>query len=192
MLDTRRYQWMVGATGLVLVIAFSIYLSTLGGSAGPGVAAGRRLHLFVAPLASSDLDAPANPHPRCDSLRPALRGLNVCGRTPLVLAFFVLGARPCEREVAALQAVSRRFPRTVFAAVAVDAGRTATARLVRARHWSIPVAYDETDVIGREYGIAVCPVVELSATGGVVERRLIGETWSRPARLAAAIRRWLP
>ncbi len=189
--DPRRYQWIVGGVGLTLLLAFSVYMSLNGGGGAPGIAAGGRLREFVAPLATSDLDVAANVHPRCDPLRPARRGLNVCGHTPIVLAFFALGAAPCEREVNTMQAIARRYPRLVFAAVAVAAGRAPTARLVRRRHWTIPVAYDETGAVGQLYGVALCPLLELAGTGGVVEQRLVGEAWERPARLAAAVERLL-
>jgi hypothetical protein len=188
--DTRRYQWMIGGFGLLLVVAFSIFLSTHGGGATPGVPTGRPLHFFVAPLAASDLDAPANAHPRCDPRRPARRGLNVCGHRPIVLAFFALDAGPCEQAVTTMQRVARRFPRLQFAAVAVDATRSATERVARARRWTIPVAYDVTGVIGQLYGVSVCPLIELAGARGIVAQRLIGEAWERPQRLAAAISRF--
>ena len=190
-IDPRRYQWIIGGIGLTLLIAFSVYMSLNGSSSAPGIAAGGRLRAFVAPLATSDLDVAANVHPRCNPRRPARRGLNVCGRTPIVLAFFALGAAPCEREVNTVQAIARRYPRLVFAAVAVAAGRAPTARLVRRRHWTIPVAYDETGAVGQLYGVSICPLLELAPSGGVVEQRLIGEAWERPARLAAAVERLL-
>jgi len=189
-LDTRPYQWMIGGLGLALVVAFSIYLLISGpGGGAPGVAAGHRLHLFVAPLARSNLDVAANVAPRCDPRRPARQGLNVCGRRPLVLAFFALDAAPCIRAVTALQDVSRAFPRLQFAAVAVNAGHAATERLAREHHWTIPVAYDLTGAVGQLYGVSICPLIELAGAGGIVERRLIGEGWERPSRLAAAVAR---
>jgi hypothetical protein len=190
-IDTRRYQWMIGGFGLVLVFIFSIYLYAHNGSSSPGVAPGKYLHKFVAPLATSDLNVAANAHPRCDPAHPASRGLNVCGRRPIVLAFFALGASRCEREVDALQALSSRFPRVQFAAVAVNADRADTARLVRSHHWTmIPVAFDLTGLIGQLYGVSVCPIVELAGRGGRVEQRLIGYGWEHPAQLAGPVRRF--
>jgi len=188
-IDTRRYQWMIGGFGLTLLIAFSLYLFARGGAAAtPGVQAGRSLHRFVAPLATSGLDAAANVNPRCDPARPARRGLNVCGREPIVLAFFVLGARPCERAVDALQRVSTGYPGIEFAAVAVGSARGPTATLVRRNRWSIPVAYDLTGSVGALYGVSVCPMIELARRGGVVEQRLIGDRWGHAGALAARVR----
>jgi hypothetical protein len=189
MIDTRRYQWMVGGIGLALVVAFSVYLYARGGGhSHPGVSAGQRLRHFVAPLATSDLDAPANVAPRCNPARPARRGLNVCGREPIVLEFFAIGASPCTRAVGALQQVARRFPGIEFAAVAAGGGKRETLALVRSRHWTIPVAYDSTAAVAQLYDVAVCPLIEVAGRGGLVRRLLIGERWERPGPLTGALR----
>jgi hypothetical protein len=41
------------------------------------------------------------------------------------------------------------------------------------------------------YGVAVCPLLELARRGGIVAERLIGQTWSDPARLAVQVQRLL-
>ncbi len=174
-IDTRRYQWMIGGFGLVLLISFSIYLLTGHQKSSLGIPAGRPIHRFVAPLATSNLNLPANADPRCNPAHPAQRGLNVCGRGALVLAFFVTNYSPCVGEVDTLQSLAGRFRGVRFAAVAVNAGRAQTAALVRRHHWTIPVAYDLTGTIGQLYGVVVCPIIELIRPGGIVQQRLIGE-----------------
>jgi hypothetical protein len=191
MIDTRRYQWMIGAIGLVLVVCFSIYLYAHGGHTRPGVPAGRELHHFVAPLATSNLDVPANVAPHCNPLRPAKQGLNVCGREPIVLEFFALDATPCIKGVDALQQVASRFPGVQFAAVAAGGDRRPTLALVRSQHWRIPVAYDMTASVAALYDVALCPMIEVAGRGGVVKRLLIGERWDRPGPLTAALNRVL-
>ncbi len=187
-IDTGRYQRIIGGLGLALVIAFSVILFVHGGGNGtPGIAAGQRLHRFVAPLATSDLDASANAHPVCNPARPALRGLNVCGRKPIVLAFFTLGAKACINQVDALQAEAAEFPHVEFAAVAIGAGRTATAKVVAQHHWTIPVAYDSADVVGQVYGVEVCPLAEVGNAQDRVAALLIGKYWSTPQHLAAEV-----
>jgi thiol-disulfide isomerase/thioredoxin len=190
-IDTRPYRWMIGIFGLVLVIAFSVYEFTKHGVATPGVPAGKRLHYFVAPLATTGPDKPANPRPRCDPAHPNPRGLNVCGRTPLALVFFATGSGSCKREVDTLQVVSRRLrPGEVqFAAIAINAGRSETARLVRARRWTIPVAFDSVGSIGALYNVDICPIVELAYRGGTVADRLIGEHWLNEAALLARVKK---
>lgn len=192
-IDTRPYRWTIGIFGLILVIAFSIYEFTRHGVVTPGVAAGKQLHYFVAPLATIGPDKPANVRPRCDPNHPNPRALNVCGRTPLVLAFFATGSNACKRQVDALQAVSRRFPAgsAQFAAVAIRAGRGDTAALVRSRGWTIPVAFDSDGAVAALYNIDICPMVELAYRGGIVADRLIGEHWLDEPALTARVRRLL-
>jgi hypothetical protein len=189
-IDTRRYRWMIGIFGLALLIAFSVYLFTSRGSQTAGVPAGKRLPLFVAPLATGALARDANMNPRCDPAHPNPRGLNVCGRSPLVLGLFVTGSGDCRRQVDVIQAVSSEFTGSgvQFAAVAVYAGRSKTAALVHRHRWTIPVAYDRDGAVGGAYGVAVCPMVELAYRGGVVAERLIGDHWLTTAALAARVR----
>ena len=59
------------------------------------------------------------------------------------------------------------------AAVAVDASHSATAALVRSRHWTIPIAYDLDGAVGTLYGVEICPLLELATRGGTVADRLI-------------------
>jgi hypothetical protein len=191
-IDTRRYGWAIGVLGLVIVIVVSVVSFLQRGVVSTGVPAHQRLRYFAAPLASSNLNGDANvDHPTCSLARHDPRALNVCllvGRGPLVLAFFATGAKPCIAEVDAMQVVSRELPSVQFAAVAVAASHAATARLVRANGWTIPVAYDADGAVGYQYGVDVCPLVELAYRGGVVERRLIGEHWSQPPALAGQVR----
>ena len=189
LIDTRRYQWAIGIFGLVLVIAFSIYLFATNGISSVGIPAGKSLYRFVAPLATSNLTGDVNTRPRCNPSTPNPKALNVCGRTPIVLDFFVTGSGACKRQVDTLQTVSRQFPAIQFAAVAVDANRSDTAKLVRSHHWTIPVAFDRDDALGKIYGVEICPMVELAAQGGRVTDRLIGEKWLQPADLAAQVRK---
>jgi peroxiredoxin len=190
-IDTRPYRWTIGIFGIALLIGVSVYMFVSHGLGSAGVPPGKRLHLFVAPLATGALNGDANVNPRCDPARPNPSALNVCGRTPIVLALFVTGSSDCEREVDTVQQVSRQFSgRGIqFAAVAVQGSRSKTLSLVRSHHWTIPVAYDKDGAVGALYGVAICPMVELARPGGVVEDRLIGDHWNNAARLAARVRR---
>ena len=190
--DPRRYRWMIGVFGLIVVIVVSI-VSFLGrGVVTTGVPAGQRLRYFAAPLAVSNLDGAANvAHPTCSLASHDPRALNVCllaRHGPLVLGFFVTSGTGCKQAVDAMQAVSRQFPTVQFAAVAVGASHAAAARVVRAHHWSIPVAYDADGAVGYQYGIEACPLLELAYRGGIVEDRLIGEHWAQPRALAQRVR----
>ncbi len=190
-IDTRPYRWMVGIIGLAIVVGVSVYQFASHGVGDTGITAGHTLRSFAAPLASSTLNGDANDHPTCSPARHDPRALNVClmsRRGPLVLSFFVTGASQCVRQVTALQALAARFPSVQFAAVAVGASHGDTAKLVRAHHWTIPVAYDSDGRVGALYGVAVCPMAELAERGGTVRNRLIGNHWQTAVALAPKVR----
>jgi hypothetical protein len=193
---TRRSQLLIGLIALALVLAFSIDRLSTHSGATAGIPAGRPLRAFAAPLAGTTLVGDANLRPPCTEASHDPRALNVClllRRGPLVLGFFVLGARPCEQSVSALQADAPAFAARGIqvAAVAVSAAPRAAARAVRRHGWTIPVAYDRDGAVGESYGVAVCPLLELARPGGTVAARLIGQRWASPVALAAAVRRLL-
>ena len=191
--DTRRYQRIIGIFGLTLVVivAGTFLLSRRPGSAG--IPAGKSLQVFAAPLATSTLNLAANLHPHCTLAQHSPGALNLClmvKRTPVVLAFFVTSSGGCEQEVTALQQVSHQVPagQIQFAAVAVNSDHQDALRAVRSHHWTIPVGYDEDGRVGAAYGVEVCPIVELVRRGGIVAKRLIGEHWTSSAALAPQVR----
>jgi hypothetical protein len=191
-IDTRRYRWAIGGLGLILVLVLSVYQFATHGIGTAGVTAGKPLHMFSAPLATANLKGDANTNPPCTEARHDPRALNICllvARAPLVLAFFVTGSTTCTRQVDVLQQVSQSYPaaQVRFAAVAVRAGRTETADLVRSHHWTIPVAYDPDGAVGEVYGVAICPLIELARRGGAVQQRLIGEHWLTRAALTTRV-----
>jgi hypothetical protein len=146
-IDTRPYRWAIGAFGLGLAIVISVALFLSRGVSTVGVAPGHRLHNFAAPVATSHLNGNANLSKPCRLGYLGSRAVNTClltRRRPLVIAFFVTGSSSCVREVDTLQKVSKQFADGAvgFAAVAVRASRSQTARLVRSHHWTVPVAYD--------------------------------------------------
>lgn len=192
-IDTRPYQRMIGLFGLLLVVVVSIAFLTSRGVGTAGIPVGKRLPMFAAPLATSNLYGAANLTPTCTQAQHEPGALNVCllvKRGPLALAFFVTSSAGCEQGVDALQQVHRQLPgrRLQVAALAVHASRTDAARAVRQRHWTIPVAYDVDGRVGAAYGIEVCPIIELVRRGGVVERRLIGQHWASAATLGPPVR----
>jgi hypothetical protein len=191
--DPRPYRWAIGIFGLVLLIGFSAYMFTTRGVQSAGVPPGKKLHSFVAPLASSDLNGDANVNPRCDPAHPNPRALNVCGRTPIVLGLFATGSNDCKRQIDTLQTVSHQFSpsRVQFAAVAVSAGHSTAEKLVRSHGWTIPVAYDPDGAVGAMYNVSICPMVELARPGGIVSSRLIGDHWLSPNALASQVRAML-
>jgi hypothetical protein len=190
-IDTRKYRWAIGGLGFTLVFILSVYNFAVRGIGTAGVTAGQRLHWFAAPLAVSDLQGDANLTPPCTLAKHDPRALNVCldaERGPLVLAFFVTGSSSCVASVQALQRISSTFTGVQFAAVAVQSSHASTRQLVRRHRWTIPVAYDADGRVGQDYGVAICPLIELARRGGVVQQRLIGEHWSSAAALAPRVR----
>src|SRR5207248_6058996 len=94
-IDTRRYQRMIGLFGLLLVIVVAVSFLTTRGVGTAGIPAGKRLVLFSAPLANSPLNGDANLNPPCTLAGHNPGALNVCllaKQRPLVLAFFVTGS----------------------------------------------------------------------------------------------------
>lgn len=190
--DPRRYRWAIALIGLALVAAFSVYQLTRHAPTTTGVAPGHRLRWFAAPLAASDLSGDPNLHPPCTAADHDPRALNLCldaRRGPVVVSFFVPGARACERQVDALQALARRYAGTgiTFAAVAVHAGHATAAHAARVHGWTIPVAYDRDGSVGALYGVAACPMAELAGRGGTVRDRLIGDRWQTATQLAPRV-----
>jgi len=191
--DTRRYQRLIGLFGLLLVIVISVTFLTSHGLGTAGVPAGKRAPEFAAPLATSNLNLAANLSPTCTEAKHDPRALNVCllvKRAPLVLAFFVTDSSGCEQEVGALQQVKAQLPagQAQFAAVAVRSSHADAARAVRRNHWTVPVAYDLDGRVGAAYGVEVCPIVELIHQGGTVFRRLIGQHWASASTLEPQVR----
>ena len=191
-IDTRRYQRMIGLFGLLVVVVVSVAFLTSHRAGTAGIPAGDKLHYFAAPLATSTLNGDANLRPPCTSADHDPRALNICllsRRYPLVLAFFVTRSAACDRQVDALQTLRGRFSAgsVQFAAVAVRSNHKQTRAAVSSHHWTIPVAYDADGGVGEVYGVEVCPIVELANRGGRVQRRLIGERWTNPQALAGQI-----
>ncbi len=194
--NPRRYQWMAGGVGLLIVVVLSIIQLTSHGSGTAGIPAGKAIRPFAAPLATSTLVGDANLRPACSEVRHDPRALNVClllKRGPLVLGFFVTDSGACERAVSAMQTVSSSSAArgVQFAAVAVHGSRGATAAAVRRHAWTIPVAYDRDGAVGESYGVEVCPLLELVRPDGIVADRLIGKRWGSAPALAGEVRRVL-
>jgi peroxiredoxin len=167
---TRRYGWIVGVIGLLL-IAY-VTLNTIRTQSREAPQEGKQLPAFATPLALSSLTGDANVARHAGSgasgKRPAceVRGdnvFNVCdlaARSPLVLAFFITqGGAECRRQLDVIQRVQPRFPGVRFAAVAVRGNRSELRTLIRRRGWTFPIGYDRDGAVANLYGVAVCPTI---------------------------------
>jgi peroxiredoxin len=194
---TRRYGWIVGVVGLLL-IAY-ITLNTLRTQGREAPQEGKQLPPFATPLALSSLNGDANVARKSGSgasgKRPAceVRGddvFNVCdlaARSPLVLAFFITrGGTECRRQLDVIQRVQGRFPGVRFAAVAVRGNRGDLRTLIRRRGWTFPIGFDRDGAVANLYGVAVCPTIVFA-----YPRRLTMVTdfgYLGEAKLAARVR----
>jgi peroxiredoxin len=149
-----------------------------------GVAVGRPLPPFAAPLAGStrrcdgelcdpNVAREAGKEVRRAACQVSLPDvLNVCAlaeRGPVVLAFLSTASKECRRQVDVLERVRRRFPRVQMAAVSVRGDRTALRRTVRERGWTLPVAHDTNGAVANAYGVSVCPSITFAQRGGRVQ-----------------------
>jgi peroxiredoxin len=167
---TRRYGWIVGVIGLLLIAYVTLNTIRTQGREAPQE--GKQLPAFATPLALSSLNGDANVARRAGSgasgKRPAceVRGdnvFNVCdlaARSPLVLAFFITrGGAECRRQLDVIQRVQARFRGVRFAAVAVRGDRSDLRTLIRRRGWTFPIGYDRDGAVANLYGVAVCPTI---------------------------------
>lgn len=190
----RRYMGVLAAVALL-----GILLSALLGSTGDikGVAPGRRIPPFAAPLAlgslTGDVNVATHAHQGQAGNRPAcsVRGaqvLNVCQlyeQGPLVLALFV-DSGSCPNVLNNMQALVPRFPQVRFAAVAIKGETAAVRGLVRSHGLSFPVGLDRDGILVELYSLATCPQINFVYPGGVVQSPALLGTPS-PATLRARV-----
>lgn len=198
-----NFTWLLGVV-CILGLAY-ITLNTLRTDApgSEGVAVGKQLPPFAAPLASSerrcDGDELCNANvsreagdevrrAACDVSLPDV--LNVCAlarRGPVALAFIASRSARCQEQVDVLERVRRRFPGVQFAAVSVRGDRGELREMIRRRRWTLPVAHDTNGAVSNAYAVAICPTITFARRGGRVQStslRFLDER-ALSARLAA-------
>jgi hypothetical protein len=197
---SNRYVWFVGLLAVAIVVYITINTIATNGQGSRGLQPGDHLPPFAAPLATSnfpnnaDADIARRPNqgrskvPACRFTDP--RALNVCAaaRRPLVLAFTVVGAGKCQKQLDTIEQVSHSFPQVSFAAIAIRASRSKIAPLVRKHGWTFPVAYDHDGAVANLYDVAICPTVTFAYPGGRVMKTTLGDATSKPYVLATEIR----
>jgi AhpC/TSA family len=173
--------WIVG---VAVVFAFAyITLNTLRTEApgSRGVAAGKPLPPFAAPLALSRLDGDANlatergqggqgKRPACEVRGPdILNSCQLAERGPVAIAFVAARSEACDRQVDVLERVRQDYPEISFAAVGIRGDRDELRRTIRRRGWRLPVAWDRDGGVANAYAVAICPTVTFAYEGGRVE-----------------------
>ena len=167
------------AVGLLVLIAVNTVLNAPRGSA-IGLAPGKPLPPFAAPLASGNLNGDVNVatranegrfgrRPACSVRGPAI--VNVCAldeHAPVVLALVTTGGG-CLGVLDTLAQALPSFPGVRAAAVSIRGDRTALRRLAAAHGWPFAVAYDRDGVLANAYGVVVCPQLVFAYPGGVTQ-----------------------
>jgi len=199
--DTVGGRWLLGMLAVIVVLVG--LLVTLGGRDAPvgDLGPGDRLPAFAAPLATEprlDFDA-VNLAERDDQgdagsvaacgvrNRSVVTSCALLERGPLVLVLFDPAEPGCSTAVDTVERLGRDLPRVGTLAVARLGEHDDTARLVRARGWRVPVAYDRDGAFARRLGDPPCQAVFLIRRDGVVAERLLGTAGA--AQVGAAMRR---
>lgn len=198
-----RPAWIAVFAGLAVLAYITYNTLTTPATSSTGLAAGRQLPPFAAPLVESDLvgdanvarhpdEGPAGERPACTVRDP--RALNSCTLArsgPVVLAFLTASADRCVAALDTLQRVATRHPDVGVAAIAIRGDRDDLRTLVREHGWRFPVAQDRDGAVANLYGVAVCPTVVLAYRGGRVLRTAIGEDAVTARALERGMRRLL-
>jgi peroxiredoxin len=193
--------WIALAAGLAILAYITYNTLSTPATSSTGLAAGRHLPPFAAPLVTSDLQGdanvarypnqgPAGAKPACEVTDPrALNSCTLARKGPVVLAFFTDGSGRCTAALDAIERVAPRHPDVGFAAVAIEGDRDKTRATVQQHGWSFPVAEDRDGAVANSYGVAICPTVVLAYRGGVVMRTALGSDETTATALEHAVER---
>ena len=209
----RQGRW-IGLLAIVILVLITVNTIVTPSNGLAGIAPGKPLPPFAAPLATGDLQGSVNvaTHPDEGLAKRAactVRGpriLNICQlyeQGPVVLALFV-DASACDGVLGEMQALVRagghRFSGVRFAAVAIKGERASLRALVRSRGLTFPVGVDSEGDLPALYAMASCPQITFAYPGGVVQSKALLTTPSlallrrRVSELVAAAvaRGWRP
>ena len=206
-----RYGLYVVILAAILLVAFTIHVALSSHKGATSIRPGTRIPPFAAPYAlggpAGEVDTAthaddglAGKVPACSERGPRI--LNICQlyeRGPVVLALF-FQAGSCAGVLDDLQQLSRSFPQVSFAAVAVKEGASSVARVVRAKHLTVPVGVDGEGRLGELFSMVSCPQITFIYPGGIVQSAALLSTpplaslRARVAHLLAASRArgWRP
>lgn len=187
-------RWWAAIVVLVLIVVGGSLLTLYNGRSGsPAVDPGERLPPFAAPLATEPKlehdavnyaehadEGEAGSVPACSvEDRSVITSCALLDRGPLVLAMFAGGIDACVSSVDDLDRLRARYPRVQTLAVAIGGQHDKTARIVRDRRWTLPVAYDRDGGLSSRLGAPSCPFVLFVAPDGTVRERLFGGEYTQ-------------
>jgi hypothetical protein len=186
----RQGRW-IGLLALVILALITVNTLVTPSHGLAGIAPGKHLPPFAAPLATGELQGSVNiaTHPDEGPAKLpacAVRGpqvLNICQLYeggPVVLALFVEGSA-CDGALGEMQALVPAFPGVRFAAVAIKGDRAALRALVRSRGLTYPVGVDPEGELPTLYRMATCPQLTFAFPGGVAQGRALLTTPSLAA-----------
>jgi len=178
-----RYTWVVGIAALVVVIVVAFNSLPNAGRGYRGPKEGKRVPVFAAPLVTSategdanvkqdsDDETAANDTPACDvDLPGVVTTCELFGRKPLVLMLAV-PASDCERELEAMQELSRERPDVQFAAVISGRPHDTAREVVQRTGVTFPVAVDRDLAIFNLYRVAYCSTAVADRGGQLLKFR---------------------
>lgn len=178
-----RYTWVVGVAALIVVIVVAFNSLPNAGRGYRGPEKGKRVPVFAAPLVSSDVDGDANVKqspgdkqaandtPACDvDLPGVVTACELFADKPLVLALSVPAA-DCERELEAMEALSRERRDLQFAAVVSGRSRDKVRDLVERTGVTFPVAVDQDLAVFNLYRVAYCSTAIADQGGKLLDFR---------------------
>lgn len=180
----HHYGRYVGVLGLVIVALITLNTILTKPNGVAGIAPGRPLAPFAAPLVTGNLQGEANiaTHakqgsagmvPACSVRKAGV--LNICQLyegAPVVLALFV-DEGSCASILGDMQTLAAQFPQVRFAAVSIKGNRGQLRRLVRSRGLTFPVGIDNDGALVILYKVASCPQISFAYPGGVVQSKAL-------------------
>ena len=177
-----RYTWVVGVAALVVVIVVAFNSLPNAGRGYRGPEEGERVPVFAAPLATGDAegdanvkqdadDDAANDTPACDvDLPEVVTACELFAERPLVLALSV-PAGDCERQLEAMEALSRERRDLQFAAVVSGRPHETARDVVERTGVTFPVVVDRDLAVFNLYRVAYCSTAVADRGGRLREFR---------------------
>jgi hypothetical protein len=178
-----RYTWVVGIAALVVVIVVAFNSLPNAGRGYRGPEKGERIPVFAAPLTTSgeegdanvkqdaDDEEAGNETPACDvDLPGVVTACELFEDKPLVLALSV-PADDCERQLEAMQALSRERPDLQFAAVMSGRSHDTAREVVDRTGVTFPVVVDRDLAVFNLYRVAYCSTAIADRGGTLREFR---------------------